>query len=507
MIHKKLLSLLVLLMTAASGAWADEQSETFTTFDSSGSQLTFTGEHFTIEGVAIDIDGLYIDGGFSQTVTISARNGENITKIEAVVSYLQSWGSSTLVSTSGTVSGTYTVGQTITISNINATTVTLSSSSSDNRLLEVKNWTVYYGDAPDVVVTTNAAEAGAAFTEATFTMPAFDATAEFDLVRDMNDATYPVAFSGLPEPAADTGVAKIVVKKNSTTQKFEFLNAITIALIDPLAATDAQNIIEADGITIKVLKGTENISGAIDYDQDNPITLAAFLADTQPGYYWIKAVPTDETTSPYIGTVYSSELLLIKGYEVTVPAGEYITYYRDEKLTLEAGETNAQLYTISSVSGTTATATELTVSTANKPILVKNLSTTEEKTFLLIPTDDAATNVTYYSGFVGTTEATTIAASTTTQTNYAFNGKQFVYVKNALSVAANKAWLSVTTGGSLHARSLTLTFGDSDATGIRSMDNGQLIMDNWYDLNGRKLNAAPTRKGIYIQNGQKVVVK
>jgi hypothetical protein len=32
-------------------------------------------------------------------------------------------------------------------------------------------------------------------------------------------------------------------------------------------------------------------------------------------------------------------------------------------------------------------------------------------------------------------------------------------------------------------------------------------MDNWYDLNGRKLQGKPTRKGVYIQNGQKVVVK
>jgi hypothetical protein len=34
------------------------------------------------------------------------------------------------------------------------------------------------------------------------------------------------------------------------------------------------------------------------------------------------------------------------------------------------------------------------------------------------------------------------------------------------------------------------------------MDNGQ-----WYDLNGRKLDGKPTKKGVYIQNGKKVVVK
>ena len=38
---------------------------------------------------------------------------------------------------------------------------------------------------PDVEVTTNAAEEGATFTEASFAMPAFDATAEYELVRDM----------------------------------------------------------------------------------------------------------------------------------------------------------------------------------------------------------------------------------------------------------------------------------------------------------------------------------
>ena len=51
---------------------------------------------------------------------------------------------------------------------------------------------------PDVEVTTNAASEGATFTEATFAMPAFDATAEYELVRDMG---YKVAFSGVPTRA------------------------------------------------------------------------------------------------------------------------------------------------------------------------------------------------------------------------------------------------------------------------------------------------------------------
>ena len=33
------------------------------------------------------------------------------------------------------------------------------------------------------------------------------------------------------------------------------------------------------------------------------------------------------------------------------------------------------------------------------------------------------------------------------------------------------------------------------------------IIDNWYDMNGRKLNAKPTTKGIYYYNGKRVMVK
>ena len=49
---------------------------------------------------------------------------------------------------------------------------------------------------------------------------------------------------------------------------------------------------------------------------------------------------------------------------------------------------------------------------------------------------------------------------------------------------------------------------EEDATGIR---NEKLETRNesqaWYDLQGRKLNGRPTTRGIYINNGKKVIVK
>ncbi len=169
---------------------------------------------------------------------------------------------------------------------------------------------------PDVEVTTNAASEQDLFTEASFKMPTFDVDVNYTLVRDMQDEANPVAFSGLPSSG------NIVVKKGDDG-KYQPAEALTIQLIDPLAAAEAQNIIAADGITIKVLVGAENGQGAIDYDQDNPMTLEAFLADMKPGYYWIKAEQTDEN-SPYDGTVYSSEFTAVEQYDLTVkPANDF----------------------------------------------------------------------------------------------------------------------------------------------------------------------------------------
>ena len=57
------------------------------------------------------------------------------------------------------------------------------------------------------------------------------------------------------------------------------------------------------------------------------------------------------------------------------------------------------------------------------------------------------------------------------------------------------------------ARAFSIDFGDGETTGIKAIDNGQLTIDNdrYYDLQGRKVNAA--QKGVYIQNGKKVIIK
>ncbi len=66
--------------------------------------------------------------------------------------------------------------------------------------------------------------------------------------------------------------------------------------------------------------------------------------------------------------------------------------------------------------------------------------------------------------------------------------------------------------GPIGTRSIGIGSDDGTATGIEAVENIQFSIfnfqsDSWYDLQGRRLSEKPTRKGLYLQNGKKVVVK
>jgi hypothetical protein len=66
-------------------------------------------------------------------------------------------------------------------------------------------------------------------------------------------------------------------------------------------------------------------------DQDQPTGNAIAFADLEPGRYVAIATAADGTA--YDGqTPQSNVLVLFQGYEITVPAKEFATYYRDENL-------------------------------------------------------------------------------------------------------------------------------------------------------------------------------
>ena len=343
--------------------------------------------------------------------------------------------------------------------------------------------------ATPIEVTTNAASEGATFTEATFAMPAFDATAEYELVRDMSVQMTAQVGDGTQEQP------RYRVKKDGN----KFIPAdMEMAAVPALFTVN-------DAIEQKALTQTQDYIVqiyAIDAEGQptgEAMTFATFTFE--PGIYAVKAVAADG--SDYDGeTALSNTFQLFQGYEVTVAAKEFITYYKDEPLRVE--DEAAELYTISSVNDTQAVLSQkCDAMPSNTPMLVYNNSD-ETKVILLIPCAEPDLAITVAPEFQGTLTGTTIAASTDAQTNYALNGKQFVFVKNDLAIGANKAWLSINTG--VPSARITLVF--DDATEVKEVKEVIEVKDNsFYDLNGRKLNGMPTKKGVYIMNGRKVVVK
>ena len=49
--------------------------------------------------------------------------------------------------------------------------------------------------------------------------------------------------------------------------------------------------------------------------------------------------------------------------------------------------------------------------------------------------------------------------------------------------------------------------GEVTAIGTLHTQTGEVVLNGWYTLDGTRLTGQPTRKGIYVNNGKKVIIK
>lgn len=54
---------------------------------------------------------------------------------------------------------------------------------------------------------------------------------------------------------------------------------------------------------------------------------------------------------------------------------------------------------------------------------------------------------------------------------------------------------------------LMSSIGETTAIGTLDTKTGDITLDGWYTMDGRKLEGKPTKKGLYINNGRKIVIK
>ncbi len=189
----------------------------------------------------------------------------------------------------------------------------------------------------------------------------------------------------------------------------------------------------------------------------------------------------------------------------TISAAKYATFHSAYKL--DFSETGITVYTAAhnkTTDNVTLTEVEDGLVPANTPVII--YKDVDEKTTIGVPVhgSDIATlsgNELLISD--GTAEGDDVFVLANKS-----KGVGFYHWAGSSPLSVGRVYIELPALGG-GAREFVSMIEESETTGIHSVENRQLTMENgnWYTLGGQKMNGKPATKGIYIINGKKVVVK
>ena len=198
----------------------------------------------------------------------------------------------------------------------------------------------------------------------------------------------------------------------------------------------------------------------------------------------------------------------LKRITLTIPAKSYMARIDADKRQIENAVAGVKLYSVKSVTNTEVELTaELSVIAAEMPYFIYNDNDTEVEVSIVVSSEDAD-NVDYDSEhFKGTlVDKTFTDEDMQAADHYVLtNGSNFVWVKDAGTLAAGKCWIELIPTSAAHARALSIVH-EGETTGISTVKTDADTKDAAvYDLQGRRV-MQPT-KGLFIVGGKKVVIK
>ena len=194
----------------------------------------------------------------------------------------------------------------------------------------------------------------------------------------------------------------------------------------------------------------------------------------------------------------------------TLQAGGWNTFTVPFDLATPSGWTVKELKETDLSAGTLTLAFDNATSIeAGKPYLVKVDANVVNPTFSGVTVVSSTTpTTTTYADFVPVMSPTNLTGGDKSVL-FVTGGNTLTYPTSSGNINAFRAYFKLK-GAAAGVKAFNMSF-EEDATSIRSIDNGQLIIDNedevWYSLDGVKQNGKPTAKGIYIHNGRKEAVK
>ena len=347
------------------------------------------------------------------------------------------------------------------------------------------------------------------------TMPEYDVELEVTYYTDAE----------LDQMAADEVIAKITAI-GTVTYTPESKALIDAARTAYDALTAAQQALVTNYSTLTDAETTYATAEETAYTEgveltknpDGTWTLAATPAfDVELEVEYETALALSETTDN------SAALTEWDGYEAdvtltrTLSAGSYNTFAAPFSTAIPSGWTVKELTSATFADGT------LTLNFANaasieagKPYLVKVAANTDLSAAPFtgaIVSKDAQPFTSTNVDFIPTLSATTIPDGDTKAVLFLAAGNTLL---NPSALPADmkgfRAYFQLKGDAASLARAFSIDFGDGETTGITSigqLDN--LQSDDWYDLSGRKLSNGQLsnrqmKKGVYIQNGKKVII-
>ena len=154
--------------------------------------------------------------------------------------------------------------------------------------------------------------------------------------------------------------------------------------------------------------------------------------------------------------------------------------------------TGMTAYKVSSVNGTTVTVDAIDYVPANTGVLINRTAT-----------DAADVNSNIYNGETSAITSLLVNGNPTPYTDYILFNNQFV-LSSVSTIGDHRCYLPGS--GVAGTRGLLIVVGGDDTTSIEQKLIDVIETGEWYDIQGRRI-VRPHKKGIYIRDGKKVVIK
>ena len=244
---------------------------------------------------------------------------------------------------------------------------------------------------------------------------------------------------------------------------------------------------------------------------DDGITPTFIVTKSQGGTV---EVSSDNSVYTFLMPADNVSVSMLTGVKVTVGAQSFATYYSSQAVSLGSGQTDCALYTLSSVSTTAVTLSEISgVASKETPLLVWNGSDTPQD-ILLSFAPAPATTTEHADEFVGTLAATDVT-TLTNATVYVLYNNMFMRATTG-SIPANRAYIALSAGSNARALSIGTVTGITPPLtpplkgAGNAADGLSKGAGNVYDMQGRKVSDGDAgrglRKGVYITNGKKIII-